>query len=100
MPMYANTHSAQSGTGKQTIHAREEARSIIKRCCNASENDALIFVGAGCTSAVNLLVNKLRIKEMSFIVQEIEQFKEAHAHLEEENFCQQNRWGSYDCKLC
>lgn len=26
MPLYANTHSLQSGTGKQTIRAREEAR--------------------------------------------------------------------------
>lgn len=49
MPLYANTHSVQSGTGKQTQNAREEARSLIKRVCNANENDALIFVGNGAT---------------------------------------------------
>ena len=47
--MYANTHTLQSGTGKQTNNVREEARSIIKRFCNANEKDALIFVGAGTT---------------------------------------------------
>lgn len=35
MPLYANSHSNQSGTGKQTIFAREEARHIIKRVCGA-----------------------------------------------------------------
>ena len=59
MPLYANTHSVQSGTGKQTINAREEAREIIKRTCNANENDACIFVGTGTTAASNLLINKL-----------------------------------------
>jgi len=63
MPLYANSHSMQSASGKQTIFAREESRAIIKRACNANENDALIFVGNGATSAVNLLVNKLRIKD-------------------------------------
>jgi len=63
MPLYANSHSMQSASGKQTIYAREESRAIIKRACNANENDALIFIGTGATSAVNLLVNKLRIKE-------------------------------------
>lgn len=63
MPVYANSHSMQSASGKQTIYAREEARAIIKRACNANENDALIFCGTGATAGVNLLVNKLRIKE-------------------------------------
>lgn len=67
--MYANTHTLQSGTGKQTNNAREEARSIIKRVCNANEKDALVFTGTGATSAVNLLVSKLRIKEISESVQ-------------------------------
>ena len=52
-------------SGKQTIHAREEARAIIKRACNASQDDhALIFTGTGSTSGVNLLINKLRIKQI------------------------------------
>ena len=49
LPMYANTHTQQSGTGKQTNNAREEARNIVKRVCGATEDDALIFVGNGTT---------------------------------------------------
>jgi selenocysteine lyase/cysteine desulfurase len=62
MPLYANTHSMQSASGKQTIYAREEARGIIKRACNADEDDACIFVGTGATGASNLLINKLKVK--------------------------------------
>jgi selenocysteine lyase/cysteine desulfurase len=52
----------QSASGKQTIYAREEARGIIKRACNADEDDACIFVGTGATGASNLLINKLKVK--------------------------------------
>ena len=69
MPMYANSHSLQSGTGKQSVYAREEARHIIKRACGADELDVCIFTGTGSTSAVNLLVYKLRLAE---IVKQIE----------------------------
>jgi len=64
MPLYANSHSMQSASGKQTVFAREEARHIIKQCINANENDALIFVGNGATSASNLLINKLKLREI------------------------------------
>jgi selenocysteine lyase/cysteine desulfurase len=46
------------------VFAREEARHSIKQYINATENDALIFVGTGATSAVNLLVNKLKLKSI------------------------------------
>ena len=49
MPVYANTHTLQSGTGKQTNNAREESRAIIKRVCGGNENDACVFVGTGAT---------------------------------------------------
>jgi selenocysteine lyase/cysteine desulfurase len=63
MPLYANTHSMQSRSGKQTTNAREEARGIIKRACNVSQDDhAVIFAGTGSTAAVNLLIGKLKIK--------------------------------------
>ena len=64
MPLYSNTHSLQSGSGKQTIRAREEARGIVKRVCNADEMDVCIFTGTGSTSAVNLLIDKMRVKEI------------------------------------
>lgn len=64
MPLYANTHSMQSASGKQTVFAREEARSSLKSYFNANENDALIFVGSGATYAINLFVNRLKIKSI------------------------------------
>lgn len=64
MPLYANTHSLQSASGKQTNYVREEARAIIKRVCNANEDHALIFTGTGATSAVNLLISKLKLKQI------------------------------------
>lgn len=130
MPLYANSHSMQSASGKQTIYAREESRAIIKRACNANEHDALIFVGTGATSAVNLLVNKLRIKQKveAFNTQRtqleraanlarkvfaddpkvVSEFDELFAKfdfkaedtVEAPNFCKRNRWNSYDCTLC
>lgn len=59
LPTYANTHTESSFTGKQTQCFREEARSIIKKYCNAKENDVLIFTGSGSTGAVDLLTRKL-----------------------------------------
>lgn len=53
--MYANTHTQQSGTGKQTNNAREESRAIIKRVCGANEDDALIFVGNGTTVSAQFI---------------------------------------------
>ena len=58
LPMYANTHTQQSGTGKQTNNAREEARQIVKRVCGAGEEDACIFVGTGTTVSTR---RKLRL---------------------------------------
>ena len=42
---------------------REDARQIIKRVFGCSKDDAVIFVGSGSTSASNLLVSKLKIKQ-------------------------------------
>ena len=65
MPLYANTHTQMDASGKQTNLAREQARAIIKRTCNAASDDyALIFIGTGSTSAINLLVSKLKIAEI------------------------------------
>ena len=64
MPLYANTHSMQSASGKQTLFVREEARATVKRVCNANEDHALIFTGTGATSAVNLLISKLKLKQI------------------------------------
>ena len=37
LPNYSNTHTSTSWVGLQTTYFRQEARSIIKRCLNASD---------------------------------------------------------------
>jgi len=59
MPNYANTHTMANSTAQQTTHFREEARQVIKEYLNATEEDALIFSGAGTTAAVNKFVDIL-----------------------------------------
>jgi len=61
-PYYANTHTEASYTGWRTSHLREEARSIIKSCVNASDDDVAIFCGSGSTAAVDK-INRLLIQK-------------------------------------
>ncbi len=62
LPLYANTHTESSGTGLQTTRFREEARQIIKDCCNAGDDYALIFAGSGSTGAIACLVSVLNLR--------------------------------------
>jgi selenocysteine lyase/cysteine desulfurase len=59
MPLYANTHTESSGTGLQTSRFREDAREIIRRCVGASDEHAVLFVGSGCTGAIDRLIRVL-----------------------------------------
>jgi selenocysteine lyase/cysteine desulfurase len=57
LPFYGNTHTTTSLTGLQTTKFREDARKIISSEVSArDELDQVLFVGAGATAAVNLLV--------------------------------------------
>ncbi len=62
LPLYANTHTESSGTGLQTTRFREEAREIIRAAVGAGDDHAVIFTGAGSTSAVNKLVAVLGLR--------------------------------------
>lgn len=93
LPVYANTHTLNSRTAKQTIYSREEARDIIKRCVNGNERDAVIFVGTGSTAAVNHLVRSIDANYLK--AKSDTEENEKH-----ENFCQVNRWKTLDCTLC
>lgn len=62
LPLYANTHTESSGTGLQTTRFREEARQIIKDCCHAGDEYALIFTGSGSTGAIARLVTVLNLR--------------------------------------
>jgi len=52
-PFVANTHTETSFTGAVMTLAYHEARDIIKKHVNASENDVLITEGSGMTGVVN-----------------------------------------------
>ncbi|PFH31609.1 hypothetical protein BESB_025830 [Besnoitia besnoiti] len=53
LPLYGNTHSQESATGKQANQLLEEARHIMKMNFNGSHEDAAIFCGNGASGAVS-----------------------------------------------
>jgi selenocysteine lyase/cysteine desulfurase len=61
LPLYANTHTETSGTGRQTVRFREEARQLIKESAGAGPEDALIFCGSGATEAIHTLIEVLNL---------------------------------------
>ena len=64
LPWYANTHTTTSVTSLQTTRYRHEARDIVRNATNASEHDAVIFVGAGVTGAIHKLVHALQVAKL------------------------------------
>ena len=59
LPLYANTHTEASATGRQTTALREEARRVIHRAVNGTADDVVIFCGSGATGAIDKLVRLL-----------------------------------------
>jgi selenocysteine lyase/cysteine desulfurase len=62
MPLYANTHTESSGTGRQTTAFREDARAIIHRAVGGGADDVVIFSGSGATGAINKLIDILNLR--------------------------------------
>lgn len=61
-PFVANTHTETATTGAAMTLAYHEARKIIKRHVNASEEDVLITEGSGMTGVVNKFQRILGLK--------------------------------------
>lgn len=61
-PFVGNTHSESSVTGGLMTHAYHHAHEIIKKHVNANADDALLFVGAGMTAAINKFQRILGVK--------------------------------------
>jgi selenocysteine lyase/cysteine desulfurase len=61
-PLYANTHTAVSTTGRVMNGLREEARAAVARSVNAGPDDVVLFTGSGATAAVNKLVGLLGLR--------------------------------------
>jgi selenocysteine lyase/cysteine desulfurase len=61
LPLYANTHTEASATGRQTTALREDARRIIHRAVNGGDDDVVIFCGSGATGAIDKLIRLLEL---------------------------------------
>lgn len=53
LPLYANTHTETSYTGKMTTRLREGARQAVAESVGANDDYAVIFAGAGATAAID-----------------------------------------------
>lgn len=62
LPLYANTHTESSGTGRQTMAFRERARQIVHDAVGGTDEDLVIFTGSGATAAVNKLIGILELR--------------------------------------
>lgn len=52
---YGNTHSENNVCSSQTTEFREEARELIKKSVNGTDDDVVIFTGTG--KKISLLIN-------------------------------------------
>ncbi|MGM0577911.1 MAG: aminotransferase class V-fold PLP-dependent enzyme [Myxococcota bacterium] len=62
MPLYANTHTEASGTGRQTTRLREEARGVVHDAVGGGPDDCVVFCGSGATAAIDKLQGLLGLK--------------------------------------
>ena len=62
LPLYANTHTETSATGRQTTRFREDARAIILEACGGTDRDVAIFTGSGATGAIDKLIEILNLR--------------------------------------
>ena len=65
LPLYANTHTEASATGRQTTLLREDARGVIHRAVGGGVEDVVVFCGSGATGAIDRLVRMLRLEAAS-----------------------------------
>uniref|UniRef100_A0A5K3F036 Aminotran_5 domain-containing protein n=4 Tax=Mesocestoides corti TaxID=53468 RepID=A0A5K3F036_MESCO len=63
LPEYANVHSFLAGMSCQTTSYRNDAKAIIKSAVNATESDAIMFVGSGTTGAIHKLIHNINLSE-------------------------------------
>ena len=75
--------------------------------CGADEKDLCIFSGNGSTQAVNLLIEKLRVTQIVNQVaaakasgQAVMSREEIEKDIAGMDFCEQNRFNSFTCRLC
>jgi len=62
LPLYGNTHTEASATGRRMTALREEARAIIHRAVNGGPDDIVLFCGSGATGAIDKLTRLLELR--------------------------------------
>ena len=68
LPLYGNTHTTTSITGRQSTCFRHEARQMVAEACNAkvtgkAAEDVVLFCGSGATGCVAKLVQLLGLDQ-------------------------------------
>ena len=61
LPVYGNTHTEASATGRRTTALRDEARAAIHRAVNGGNEDVVLFCGSGATGAIDKLMRLLAL---------------------------------------
>jgi selenocysteine lyase/cysteine desulfurase len=62
LPLYGNTHTEASATGRQTTALREQARQVIHRSVHGGDEDVVLFCGSGVTGAIDKLIRVLGLE--------------------------------------
>jgi selenocysteine lyase/cysteine desulfurase/CRP-like cAMP-binding protein len=62
LPLYANTHTESSATGRQTMRLRDDARRIVHEAVHGSDDDVVLFCGSGATAAIDKVVRALGLR--------------------------------------
>ena len=62
LPMYGNTHTEASATGRRTTELREQARAVIHQAVNGGPDDVVVFCGSGATGAIDKLIRMLELE--------------------------------------
>ena len=61
LPLYANTHTEVSTTGRRTTRLREDARRAVHRAVGGGGDDVVVFCGSGATAAIDRLLRIFRL---------------------------------------
>lgn len=62
LPLYANTHTESSATGRQTMRLRDDARRIVHEAVGGSDDDVVLFCGSGATGAIDKIARVLGLR--------------------------------------
>src|SRR3954454_15103379 len=55
LPMYGNTHTEASATGRRTTELREQARAEVHEAVNGAPDDVVVFCGSGAAAAIDIV---------------------------------------------